>query len=72
MLGYGGHKFQRTESLKVFLIAPMTHFRPIDDSAGIFDVAQLGKREGVADNILSQVFYAFAVSWLKPALHYEH
>ncbi len=66
MLGYCRDKFQCTEVLEVFFIGAVTHLRAIDDRFCTFDIAQLAKREGVADNVMGQVFYTFGITWLKP------
>jgi hypothetical protein len=52
MPGYARDKLQRAEGLKILLIATMTHFRTVDNRSCMLNIAQLGKREGITDNVL--------------------
>ncbi len=61
MLRYRCNKFQRRKYLEVHFVYAMCHLRAIDNRSISYFVLKLCQREGVADDVLRQVFHSKAV-----------
>lgn len=54
VLSDGGNEFLGGEDLEVFLVAPVSHRRPVKDLARVLQVGDLLFREGVSEDIFRQ------------------
>lgn len=52
--------------MEIPFVATIAHLRTVDSRTGLFDITQLGQREGVADNVLGNILNALGVFRLKP------
>ena len=61
MLSDGGDEFRGSEDLEVFLVAPMSHGRPVKDFARVLQVGDLLFRKGVSEDIFRHRLLSVAV-----------
>lgn len=52
--------------MEIRFVATMAHLRTVDSRTGLFDITQLGQREGIADSVLGNILNALGVFRLKP------
>lgn len=61
MSGYHSDKLQRREHLEISFVPPTGHPGTIDDRIIACFIFQFFQREGIADDVLSKVFYPFLI-----------
>jgi len=73
VLSDGGNEFLGGEDLEVFLVAPVSHRRPVKDLARVLQVGDLLFREGVSQDVFGQRLLTVPIisGYAIPGMHAE-